>query len=39
MLFAFDHLYMVSQSKVVRVPVLENGEFGKEEKLFPTLWG
>ncbi|MDB0030305.1 c-type cytochrome [Opitutales bacterium] len=39
MLFAFDHLYMVSQSKVVRVPVLKNGEFGKEEKLFQLYGG
>jgi hypothetical protein len=39
MLFAFDHLYMVSQSKVVRVPVLGNGEFGKEEKLFQLHGG
>ena len=39
MLFAFDHLYMVSQSKVVRVPVLKNGDFGKEEKLFQLYGG
>ena len=39
MLFAFDHLYMVSQSKVVRVPISQNGEFGKEEKLFQLYGG
>ena len=39
MLFAFDHLYMVSQSKVVRIPVSENGDFGKEEKLFQLYGG
>ena len=39
MLFAFDYLYMVSQSKVVRVPILQNGDFGKEEKLFQLYGG
>ena len=39
MLFAFDHLYMVSQSGVVRVPILQNGEFGKEEKIFQLYGG
>ena len=39
MLFAFDHLYMVSPSKVVRVPINKNGEFGEEEKLFDLYGG
>jgi putative heme-binding domain-containing protein len=39
MLYAFDHLYMVSQKRVVRVPVSESGEYGKEEELFPLSGG
>ncbi|NDG99834.1 MAG: hypothetical protein EBY43_01895, partial [Opitutae bacterium] len=39
MLYAFDHLYMVSQKCVVRVPVSEDGEYGKEEELFPLQGG
>ena len=39
MLYAFDHLYMVSQKRVVRVPVSEDGEYGKEEELFPLSGG
>ena len=39
MLYAFDHLYMVSQKRVVRVPVSESGEYGKEEELFPLQGG
>ena len=34
MLFAFDHLYMCAQNRVVRVPVSPDGEFGEMEKLF-----
>ncbi|MDA8806294.1 c-type cytochrome [Opitutales bacterium] len=39
MLYAFDHLYMVSQKRVVRVPVSESGEYGKEEELFRLSGG
>ena len=39
MLFAFEHLYMVSPSKVVRVPIDKNGYFGKEQKLFDLYGG
>ena len=31
MLFAFDHLYMCAQNRVVRVPVSPDGEFGEME--------
>ena len=34
-----DHLYMVSPSKVVQVPINKNGEFGEEEKLFDLYGG
>ena len=34
MLFAFDHLYMCAQNRVVRVPISPEGEFGEMEKLF-----
>jgi len=39
MLYAFDHLYMVSQKRVVRVPVSKSGEYGAEEELFPLQGG
>ena len=39
MLYAFDHLYMVSQKRVVRVPVSKSGEYGKEEELFRLSGG
>ena len=39
MLYAFDHLYMVSQRKLVRVPVSKSGEYGKAQDLFPLKGG